>query len=143
MSTHAVRNHGDLTALLRLLQNRKMPFTVSIAKGAPRSSNQNRLQRLWLQELEEQGDQTAEEYRGYCKLHLGVPILRAENEEFRVAYDKIVRPLSYEDKLKIMMVPLDLPCTRIMSSEQKKRYLDSMYQHFVGLGFRLTEPERR
>ena len=40
-----------------------------------------------------------------------------------------------------MAVPIDLPVTRIMKTGQKKRYLDDVYDHFTGLGVRLTDPE--
>ena len=106
-----------------------------------RSADQNRLQRLWLSEAALQGDQTAEEYRGECKLRLGVPILRMENDEFREKYDRIVRPLPYEQKLELMMEPIDFPITRLMDKKQKTKYLDAMYRHFAGLGMRLTDPD--
>ena len=141
MSAIAVRNEIDRKQALLLVDKRKLPFTLTLAAGAPRSIEQNRLQRLWLNEAAEQGDMTAEEYRGYCKLHFGVSLLRHENEKFREVYDRIVRPHSYEDKLQMMMVPLDLPVTRLMTTKQKTQYLDAMYQHFVGLGFRMTSPE--
>lgn len=105
-----------------------------------RSTDQNRLQRKWLAEAGAQGDMTPEEYRGYCKLHFAVPMLRWELPEFRERYDRIIRPLPYEQKLELMQEPLDFPCTRLMNKDQKTRYLDAMYQHFTGLGFRLTDP---
>lgn len=106
-----------------------------------RSIPQNRLQRLWMNEAESQGDQTAEEYRGFCKLHFGIPILRESSEDYRALYDKIIRPHSYEDKLKMMMVPIDYPVTRAMTKDQKRQYLNAIYAHFTGLGFKLTEPD--
>ena len=105
-----------------------------------RSTDQNKLQRKWLLEAEAQGDQTAEEYRGFCKLHFAVPILRWELPEFREKYDRIVKPLPYEAKLELMQEPLDFPCTRLMTKEQKSRYLDAIYQHFTAQGMRLTDP---
>ena len=109
------------------------------AKG---SEQQNRLQWLWCHEAEQQGDQTATEYQGYCKLHFGIPMLRAEDEEFRDKYDRVVRPLPYEKTLELMMPPFDFPVTRLMSKDQKARYLTFMYQHFLRLGFVLTEPSQ-
>ena len=108
-----------------------------------RSIDQNKLQRKWLLEAEAQGDHTAEEYRGFCKLHFAVPILRWELPEFKEKYDRIVKPLPYEAKLELMQEPLDFPCTRLMSKDQKTRYLDAVYQHFTSLGMRLTDPNLR
>lgn len=141
MTTITVRTELDRTRVTELLHaQKKFPFRVTVSRG--RSLEQNRLQRLWLREAQDQGDQTAEEYRGYCKLYLGVPILRAENEDFKKVYDRVVRPLDYETKLAIMMIPLDLPVTRLMTTKQKTCYLNAMYQHFTGIGFHLTEPAR-
>lgn len=141
MPTRIINTTNDREMLLRFLENRKPPFTVSITDGKHRSSEQNRLQRRWLQEISEQlGDQTPEEVRGYCKLTIGVPILRSENEAFREKYDAVVRPLSYEQKLAIMMEPLDLPVTRIMNTRQKTDYLDGILRHFSQQGIVLTEP---
>jgi len=105
-----------------------------------RSIEQNKLQRLWLNEAQEQGDNTSEWYRGWCKLQLGVAILINEHEQFAEQWQRLFGHLTWEQKHEMMMVPLDFPVTRIMSTKQKKKYLDHMYDHFTGLGFRLTEP---
>jgi hypothetical protein len=89
---------------------------------------------------EQLGDRTPEEVRGYCKLTIGVPILRAENEAFRERYDAIVKPLPYEQKLALMMEPLDFPITRLMSTKQATAYLDGVHRHFSEKGIVLTDP---
>lgn len=142
VTTRAIRSEEDRAQLIKFIESRELPFTASVVKGAPRSIEQNKTQRMWVKELEEQGDQSAEEYRAYCKLHFGVPILRHENELFRASYDKVIRPLSYELKLLAMAEPLDFPITRLMTVKQKVQYLDAIWVHFTGLGFVLTEPNR-
>lgn len=141
MTTWAIRNEHHRQQVIRVLQSRAMPCTVEITKGAPRSIEQNRLQRLWMNEAAEQGDMTAEEYRGYCKLHFGVEIMKAQSALYAEAYDRIVKPLTYEQKLELMMEPLDFPVTRGMSSASKRQYLDRVYLHFTGMGFRMTDPK--
>lgn len=142
MTTRALQTERDRAELVRLIGALKLPCTVAITKGKKRSIEQNRLQRLWCNEAAEQlQDEAAEDKRAYCKLHFGVPILRMENEDFRAAYDRVIRPHSYEDKLLMMRVPLDFPVTRLMRTGQKKRYLDQMWMHFTALGVRLTDPE--
>jgi len=144
MTTRVIKSEWDRSSLIALIKGRKLPFTMEMVKGARRSVEQNRLQRLWLNEIAEQmGDQTAEEVRGYCKLTIGVPILRAENELFRERYDEVVRPLPYEQKLAIMMEPLDMPVTRLFTTEQKTRYLDGLHRHFAEQGLVLTDPESK
>lgn len=140
MTTWVIKNEQDRNVLLSAISKRGLPFTAVLKKGLPRSADQNRLQRLWMLEAEEQGDMTAEEYRGYCKLHFGVPILRAEDEEFKQIYDQVIRPLPYDAKLALMMVPIDLPVTSRMTTDQKSRYLSAMQNHFVEQGFQLTQP---
>ncbi len=143
MSSIGIKTEADRERAIRLINNRAFPFSITLKKGIPRSISQNKLQRKWLLEAQEQGDQTAEEYRGYCKLWFGVPMLRNEDEEFRKIYDKIIRPLPHPMKLEMMMVPLDLGITRRMTTKQKTKYLDQMYLFFTAQGFELTQPELR
>lgn len=107
-----------------------------------RSVEQNKLQQLWHTEAFQQlRDESAEDKRSYCKLHFGVPILRAESAQFREQYDKVVRPLPYETKLALMKIPFDFPVTRLMNTEQKTRFLDAIYQYYTSQGVRLTQPD--
>ena len=141
MSTWRIKNEGDRANLQKVVANRELPFTAELTKGLPRSNEQNKLQRKWLKEAEEQGDQTAEEYRGYCKLHFGVAIMKQQSELYAEKYDRIIKPLPYEHKLEMMMEPFDFPVTRGMNTANEKRYLDQMYLFFTTKGFVLTNPE--
>lgn len=141
MGSAAIRTEHDRKMAIKRIENAELPCTMTLTKGAPRSIEQNRLQRMWMLELQEQGDMTAEEYRAYCKAYFGVPILLAENEAFRQQYESIVRPLAYDQKLEIMKEPIDLPITRLMTVKQKKRYLDEVYTYWTGKGFKLTDPD--
>ena len=134
MTSRVVTNTTDRAALVRFIEARPMPFTIEIVPGKRRSIEQNRLQRRTLNAIAEQTGQTAEEVRGYCKLTIGVPILRAENELFALKYDETIKGLPYETKLAIMMEPLDLPITRLMTTDQKTRYLDGVMRHFSAQG---------
>lgn len=141
MTTRTVESEHDRKMLIRFIEEHKLPFIAELTPGKRRSVEQNRLQRKWMTEISEQlGDRKPEEVRAYCKLTIGVPILRAENELFREKYDQIVRPLSYEQKLSIMSEPLDMPVTRLMTTRQKHAYLDAIFQHFSEKGIVLTVP---
>jgi hypothetical protein len=125
----------------RLVGNLKPPLTITVTSGASRSLEQNKLQRLWCMEAAEQlGDRTAEEIRGFCKLHYGVPIMREGHDDFRETYDRLIKPLPYETKLAYMMEPLDFPITRLMTVGEKSQYLDAMHKGLSELGVKLTEP---
>lgn len=141
MAQRIVETEYDRKMLIRFLDGHKLPMTVNISSGGMRSAKQNRLNRQWMQEIAEQkGDVTPEEVRGYCKLTIGVPILRQENDEFRDRYDQVVRPLPYPVKLAMMQEPLDFPITRLMTVRQQTRYLDGVHRHFSEEGVELTDP---
>ena len=144
MTDRLIEDEHNRKLLIKFIEGQKLPFVITLTQGRRRSVEQNKLQRLWCNEIAEQlGDTTPEEVRGYCKLAIGVPILRAENETFRLQYDRVVKPLLYEQKLAIMMEPLDMPITRYMTSKQKSQYLDAVCKYWTERGVDLTIPEDR
>lgn len=143
-TNRTIETEDQRRMLTKFIEGKKLPFTSTLTDGKHRSTDQNQLQRLWVNEIADQlGDRTAEDVRGYCKLHFGIPILRNENDAFRAEYDLVVRPLPYEAKLKLMMVPFDFGVTRIMTTKQKTAYLDAIHRHFSEEGVILTNPEER
>lgn len=140
MATWRIKTEQDRRQVIKAIEARQIPCTVEIVKGLKRSNEQNKLSRKWMNEAEEQGDQTAEEYRAYCKLHFGVPIMRQQSELFREKYDRIIKPLAYTHKMEMMMVPFDFPVTRMMTTASEKKYLDQVYSFLTGQGFKLSNP---
>lgn len=142
MTTRVLRSSDDIEPLSRLISARtKYPLTVTITQGASRSKEQNRLAQRWFTDVSRQlGDQTHEDTRAYCKLHFGVPILRAENEAFRQSYDTTMKHLPYEDKLAAIKA-FDLPVTRLMTVKQMTAFMDEMQRHWSQQSIRLTDPE--
>lgn len=142
MATRVIRAPEDIEKLANFIGARtKFPLTVTITQGANRSSIQNRLAQRWFTDISRQlGDQTHEEVRAYCKLHFGVPLLRAENEAFRQSYDRALKGLTYEEKLAAVQ-SFDLPVTRLMTVKQMTAFMDDMQRHWSGQGIRLTDPE--
>lgn len=138
----SIQSDYDRDMAAKLVANRPYPFTLTITDGKHRSTAQNRLQHMWMKEISEQkGDITAAEARAYCKLTIGVPILREQNEAFRLRYDEILKPLSYEQKLAIMSEPLNLPVTSLMNTKQLTEYLEGIIRHFGQQGIVLTMPD--
>lgn len=114
---------------------------ITISDGDHRTNEQNRLQHLWNAELAEQRkDANAEYYRAYNKLCYGVPILRAEDDDFRAKYDKHVKGLTFEIKIALMSEPFDFPVTRLMTKKQKSRFLDDVFRGWTEKGMMLTLP---
>lgn len=143
MTLRSVKTPDDLKRLLTLLENREKPFTVEIVDGVKRSNRQNRLGRQWINEIAAQlPDRPAEEWRGYCKLHFGIAILKRDSELFAKEYDATIKPLPYEAKLKLMMEPFSFGVTSRMNTAQKTEYLDTIHREFSGMGVELTDPER-
>ncbi|TNE46874.1 MAG: hypothetical protein EP341_09640 [Sphingomonadales bacterium] len=141
MPTKVLRQPEHADALALLLKGRKMPLTVSWAQGASRTDAQNRLAQRWFTDISTQlGDQTHEDVRAECKLTIGVPILRAENDAFRVSYDRTMKHLPYEEKLAAIKA-FDLPVTRLMSVAQMTAFMDEMQRKWTGQGIRLTDPD--
>lgn len=106
-----------------------------------RSIPQNKLQRLWCNEVSAQlGDRTPEQVRGESKLWFGVPILRHGNQEFAELYDSRIKGLPYETKLMLMMSPFDIAVTSLMNAKQMTQYLNDMHDHWTAQGVVLTLP---
>ena len=140
MTRRVVRTPLDVDTLAVLLKASALPVTVSIAKGDRRSLDQNDLQFKWLSEAAMQLGHDVEDLRCECKLILGIPILRAEDESFRAMYDECLKPLDYVRKLRLMR---HWPITRLMTTRQLSAYLDAMYRRFADQGVALTIPEDR
>lgn len=106
-----------------------------------RTLEQNRLQMKWHKEAAQQlKDGTAKQKRAYAKLHIGIPILCAEDADFKAEYDRVIGPLPYETQLALMTEPFDFPVTRAMTKAQKSQYLDELRLHYQGQGVQLTIP---
>jgi len=102
-----------------------------------RSFDQNSIINAMYGDIANQSDhEGVVDVRRRCKLHFGVPILRAHDADFRAVYDKIVRPHDYEDKLKIMDF---LPVTSRMKKPQATEYIETVMREHVQKGFVFKE----
>jgi hypothetical protein len=142
MTIRTVKNKDELALLKVYLDGRKRPFTVDIEDGRNRSIEQNRLAFKWYSEIAEQTGEDREDVRARCKLERGVPILREASEDFRNTYDRLIRPLAYEDKLRLIRVT-DMPITRLMKVAQMSHYMDLVFREHVEIGIQLTSPPDR
>lgn len=141
MTIRSVKNEDDLALLTTYLKGRKRPFTVEVTDGRDRSTEQNKLSQMWYKEISEQTGEDREDVRARCKLEVGIPILR-EDEKFRKTYDRLIRPLSYPDKIDLIKTT-DMPVTRLMRVEQMSRFLDLVFRQHSEMGIVLTVPEDR
>jgi len=127
---------------IRQLWNEHKFLRLNIKTGKDRSLDQNAISHCWYEQISrELREETALGVKRYCKLHFAVPILRAEDEEFRSFYDHAIKPhLNYEEKLQAMDM---VPVTSRMSVTQLSQYLEAMQVHFAGRGVMLEFPEGR
>jgi len=101
-------------------------------KPRGRTPAQNAFSHTWYEEIAQAlPEDDALGWKCYCKLHHGVPILRAEDEEFREAYDAAIKGLTYEQKLQAMRV---LPVTSRMNVKQMTRYANAVRDDFAARG---------
>lgn len=141
MPVKVIREYRHIDQLCKMLQGKKLPMTITIAQGEPRSGLQNKLAQRWFTDIANHlGDQTHEDVRAECKLRFGVPILRAENEAFKISYDQIIKPLPYEQKLEAIKA-FDLPVTRLMTTKQMKAFMDEMQIYWLKQSVPLTDPQ--
>jgi hypothetical protein len=140
---HFVRSQEQLTAITGELieAEHRYPLRLIVKPSRDsRSKKQNRLLWQWLNDLESQGDQSAQGYRAEIKLYYGVPIMRAGCEYFRAEYDRAIKPLGTEQKLILMAEPWDIPVTSLMDVKQMKLLLDRVWYEYSFQGYRLTDP---
>jgi len=129
----------DAQGIIRELYIAHRYLKVSIKTGKDRSKDQNSILHAWIEQIaREQREDDALGWKCYIKLHYAVPILRAEDEEFREAYDSVIKPLSYEKKLIAMKC---WPVSSIMSKPQLSKLLEVVQSEFMQRGVKLDFPE--
>lgn len=112
---------------------------VTIKSSKKRSLDANALSWEWYGMISRQlAEETVEQVHERCKLEIGVPILRAEEPEFRAVYDRVLKPLSYEDKLAMIRY---IPVTSIMNRKQMSQYLKDMQRIHAQRGVVLESVE--
>lgn len=139
MTQRVVKSPEDLELLKVYLTGRKLPFTVDIADGRDRSTEQNRLSQKWYAEIADQTGESREDVRARCKLEVGIPIMREASEKFRAVYDQNIRPLDYDRKLAVIR-DMDMPVTRLMNVSQMTAYMDEVFRRHAEVGIALTIP---
>ena len=103
---------------------------LDVKTGKDRSLDQNAILHAWIAQIaNELREQTAAQIKAECKLVYGVPILRAEDEEFREFYDRAIKWMTYEQKLDAMAF---VPVTSIMTVKQLSQFLAGMQEGYRG-----------
>lgn len=107
-------------------------MTVTLKPGKDRSLDQNDMCfELYTRIGKTLYGGDTEHARRECKLHIGVPILRSEDEAFRESYDRVLKPLSYADKLELMQW---FPVSSLMSVKQCQQFIDRIMDVYAQKG---------
>ncbi|MBA1194504.1 hypothetical protein G7007_16845 [Pseudomonas entomophila] len=128
-----------ISKLTSMFRDKKF-VVVSLRPGKDRTLDQNA---LWfgfykrIAEMTQIGD--AADARRYCKLHIGVHILLNEDEEFQRAWYRVMRHLTYEEKLAAMggcklFGPDGMPVTSLFNRAQGVAYTDRILAEFTAKG---------
>jgi hypothetical protein len=119
---------GDMRELFRVNKFVK----VSAKVGKSRSLDQNAISHAWYEQLaRELKEDDALGWKQFCKLHYGVPILRAEDADFREFYNLTLLSRTYEQKIAAMKF---VPVTSIMTKPQLSAYLEVLHSEFARKG---------
>lgn len=142
MTTLVINSESSLHAALgtlRELYGKHKYVKLTAKSGKARSIDQNSISHTWYEQLaSELRDDDALGWKCFCKLNIGVPILRSEDEGFRNFYDASIKnTLTYEEKLDAMKY---LPVTSLMTKPQFSKYLEYMQKEFAKQGVRLEFP---
>ena len=73
------------------------------------------------------------EARAECKLTIGMPILGRDSIEFRRMYNQVIKPLSYENRLKVIEV-MEIPVSSLMKVDQAKEYINIIFEKYGANG---------
>ena len=137
-----IRDEPSLQTFLSYCGQERLQGRPVVVEEVPekRSLDQNAISHAWYAEVSDYlGDQSPLAVKCESKLWCGVPLLRAEDDDFRNFYDLAIRrSLTYEQKLEAMKV---LPVTSLMSKAQLSQYLESMQVYWRQAGVYLCFPE--
>lgn len=110
-------------------------FIRLIIRERVRSLNQNDQAHVWYEQVSlELREDTPLGVKCISKLNVGVPIMRAEDADFRAFYDKCLKQLSYEDKIDAMKY---FPVSSLMPVDAANQYLEELRKFWGKRGVKL------
>ena len=138
-----VGDYAALGSVVAFLAQAQPPYVVTFKAGEEtRRDRQNRFAfEAYKQVAKILGDRTVNDVRAESKLHIAVPVLRAEDDDFRAKYDRVIMPMTYETKLELMVEPFDFPVTRLMTVKQMAEYITRTLAHWDKQGASVMLPE--
>lgn len=112
-------------------------LTISIRPGLDRSVEQNSLwERMYERLVDTDVFSDRNDAKAYCKLMIGVPILKRDCLKFENDYMMIVGVHKYEVQLRLMggndlLGPNGFPVTSLMGTKQATEYTSAIADYFA------------
>ena len=138
-TTNSVESLNKCIDDIKELWHQHRYLDIKVRIGKDRSLDQNAVSHCWYEQLaREHKEYNALGYKCFSKYTFGLPILCAEDEEYRDICDMHIKRLLYEDRILSMKY---WPTTSLMTRKQMTAYLEAMQQYFITKGVMLKFPE--
>ncbi len=134
---NSARSANEICGLIRHNFEKYKFLSVKI-DHQKRSIISNALQFHWYRELEQQGDQTSNEYRRYAKYHFGLALRAANDDFFADKMRDILKRYVYEERLEMMDF---IDVTSTFDRPAMSQYLLEIKNHYTPQGFILTNSD--
>jgi hypothetical protein len=136
------RTFSDLVTELSSQYREHKYLRVTYTTKKERTLLQNALWPLMYERVAGHKSTAAEiaEVKSYCKLMIGVPILRRDCEQFELGWKRYFENKSYEEQLFLMgsngLFGVDgFPVTRLFDTKQGAEYTEEIARHYAPYGY--------
>lgn len=133
------RTLEESIATIRSTWNEKHYVRLTVSTSRDRTLDQNSLWAAMYKRISESlGDGSAADIadtKSYCKLMIGVPILRRDDEQFEKGWKRYFAGRSYEEQIFLMgsnpLFGVDgFPVTRLLNTKQGAEFTDAIARHY-------------
>jgi len=128
-----IRSYHQAKAMIDALDYSE-PLSFEVERlSQKRSLPQNNKSHVWYNQVDKQLCLPIGTTRCECKLYFGIPMLKAEDQDFAARYDGLIKDrFTKEEKLELMRW---FPVTSLMTKSQKSRYLETIQAYYAdGMG---------
>lgn len=140
MALRILKTEQDRERWVSFLNAQALPMTVSHAKGANRTKQQNATLHKWFGQIaSEQGDSAAA-IKAELKLRFGLPIMQANHPGWVEEWSPLYEPLPYAMRLKVFEI---IPMTSLMRVKEMSEFMEAIQRECRTLGISLIDPEAR
>jgi hypothetical protein len=132
-------NHKALSNFFEFAseQIKESPITIEIVPEKRNLDQNAMIYALYTQIASQKQDMTVGDIKRHCKLHIGIPILRQHDEQFRKFYNEALLHREYEVKLAAMDY---MPVTSIMNKKVCAEYITELMRYWSEQGIYIQLP---